>query len=171
MSSGAWLAVTIIGAAGAVISAYLMHWHRQGIPALKAINREFDCPDMRFRYAPDWLFQCLEDLGDEGRKLLRRFWTIDFVFILSLWLVMLSVTHNTATIAPVRMVMYLLSTLRAFADALENALLLRICDGSPAGRPEGMARAASLVTSVKWCLMGLWVVGLFFGLMLQAARL
>lgn len=169
MSGGAWLAVTIVGAAGAALCAYGMH--RREIPALKALDPEFDCPDMRFRYSPDWLWSRLDGVGAEGRRRLLRFWTIDLGFIASLWLVMMAVTHNTATLTPVRMAMYGLSTLRAVMDAVENALLARLCSGYPLRKPRGMARAASFVTSAKWCLMGLWVVGLFFGLVLQAAKL
>lgn len=171
MSAAAWMAVSLVGAAGLVGCAYLMYRDRRGIPALKALDSHFDCPDMRLRYTPGELWRCFDGVGDEGRGLLRRFWTIDFGFILSLLLVMLAIAHNTATIKAVRLAMYGVSGLRAVADGVENGLLMWICKGYPAKKPEGLARVASGVTMVKWGLMGLWVVGLFLGLVVQAAKL
>lgn len=168
--SAAWFAAGLAGAAGAALCLWRMH--RRLMPALRALDSRFDCPDMRFGYAPGELFDGLERLGAQGRALLMRFWLTDAGFIASLLAVMLAVARgNMAELAPLRMAMDAAACLRAAADLLENALLARVTRACPGRRLEGAARAASLVTQVKWCLTGLWVAGLFGGLLLRAAQL
>ena len=54
---------------------------------------------------------------------------------------------------------------------MENALLSRAVRAYPQKRLEGLVRLASTVTSIKWCLMVLWVAGLFASLFFCAIRL
>ena len=57
------------------------------------------------------------------------------------------------------------------AGLLENALLAHAVSAYPDRRREGTVQMAAAVTAAKWCLTGLWVAGLFGGLVLRAARL
>ena len=72
MSSTAWLILTIVGALGSAACLYGIYGDKKrGYPALKAVDSQFEMPDMRFRYTPEELFACLEKLGTEGRQVRR----------------------------------------------------------------------------------------------------
>ena len=127
---------------------------------------------MRFRYTPQELFDGLDRLGAQGRALLLRFWLADAGFAVALLAVTLAAARNSMPdLSPLRMVMDAAACLRALADLLENALLVRAVRAYPNRRRAGTVHAASAATSVKWCMTGLWVAGLFGGLVLRAAWL
>ena len=65
MSPALWTAVGVVGAAGAALAGW--HMHRRQMPALRALDADFQCPDMRFRYTPQELFDGLDRLGAQGR--------------------------------------------------------------------------------------------------------
>lgn len=171
MSAGLWIVTAILGALGTAACYYAM-WHaKSGMPALRALDANFQCLDMLLRYTPDQAFASFEKAGSQGRGLLRRFWLMDFGFIASFGLVMLAVTHNTGALTPLRYAMYALACLRGAADVLENLLLLRALGAYPKRRLAGTVRAASTATTLKWLSMGLWVAGLFINLVYRAAQL
>ena len=170
MSPALWTAVGAVGAAGAALAGW--HMHRRQMPALRALDADFQCPDMRFRYTAQELFDGLDRLGAQGRALLLRFWLADAGFAVALLAVTLAAAHNSMPdLSPLRMVMDAAACLRALADLLENALLVRAVRAYPNRRRAGTVHAASAATSVKWCMTGLWVAGLFGGLVLRAAWL
>ena len=97
MSSTAWLILTIVGALGSAACLYGIYGDKKrGYPALKAVDSQFEMPDMRFRYTPEELFACLEKLETEGRQRLRRLWGLDSALALFLVLVLAVVSHNLA---------------------------------------------------------------------------
>lgn len=171
MSAGLWAAVAAVGALGTAACCYAMWYSKSGMPALRALDADFQCLDMLFRYTPERAFSSFEKVGKRGRSLLKRFWLTDFGFIASFGLVMLAVGHNTGVLAPLRYAMYALACLRGAADALENLLLLRALAAYPQRRLTGTVRAASAATTLKWLFMGLWVAGLFINLVYRAAQL
>ena len=127
MSSTAWLILTIVGALGSAACLYGIYGDKKrGYPALKAVDSQFEMPDMRFRYTPEELFACLEKLGTEGRQRLRRLWGLDSALALFLVLVLAVVSHNLAAFRWLRWAMYGLAVLRSLLDLLENGLLLRV---------------------------------------------
>lgn len=165
-----WLAAGVAGLVGAALCLWLMH--ERSMPGLRALDKNFQCPDMRFRYSPEELFDGLDRLGAQGRALLLRFWCIDAGFVVSLLAVMLAAAHNCASdFVLQRSAMDAAACLRAAADLMENALLSRAVRAYPQKRLEGLVRLASTVTSIKWCLMVLWVAGLFASLFFRAIRL
>ena len=86
--------------------------------------------------------------------------------------VMAAAAHNSMVgLAPLPTAMDAVACLRAVADLLENALLAHAVSAYPGRRQEGTVQMAAAVTAAKWCLTGLWVAGLFGGLVLRAARL
>ena len=122
MSSTAWLILTIVGAVGSAACLYGFYGDRKrGYPALKALDSQFELPDMRRSYPPEELFDCFEKVGPEGQKLLCRLWRLDSVFALFLALVLAVVSHNLAAFRWLRWVMYGLAALRSLLDLLENA--------------------------------------------------
>lgn len=169
MSSTVWLILTIVGAAGSAVCLYGFYGDKKrGYPALKALDSQFELPDMRRRYTPEELFDCLDKLGAEGQKLLCRLWRLDSAFALFLALVLAVVSHNLAAVRWLRWAMYGLAALRSLLDLLENALLLRVCAAYPSHRRTGAAKAASRCTAAKWAAAVVWVVGMFGALLVRA---
>lgn len=170
MSPVMWTVVGVAGAAGAALIGW--HMHRRQMPALRALDASFQCPDMRFRYAPQELFDSLDRLGTQGGTLLMRFWRADAGLSLLLLAVMLAAANNSVgNFTPLRMAMDAAAGLRTLLDLVEDGLLAGVVRAYPDRRREGMARVSAVVTAAKWCLTGLWVAGLFGGLVLRAARL
>lgn len=169
MSSTAWLILTIVGALGSAACLYGIYGDKKrGYLALKAVDSQFEMPDMRFRYTPEELFACLEKLGTEGRQRLRRLWGLDSALALFLVLVLAVVSHNLAAFRWLRWAMYGLAVLRSLLDFLENGLLLRVCTAYPSRRLTGTAKAASVCTMLKWAAAVLWVAGMFGAALVRA---
>lgn len=169
MSSTAWLILTIVGAVGSAACLYGFYGDRKrGYPALKALDSQFELPDMRRSYPPEELFDCFEKVGPEGQKLLCRLWRLDSVFALFLALVLAVVSHNLAAFRWLRWAMYGLAVLRSLLDFLENGLLLRVCTAYPSRRLTGTAKAASVCTMLKWAAAVLWVAGMFGAALVRA---
>ena len=166
-----WTVLTAVAGLGMAACLYVMHGTGRGIPGLKALDGGFQSLDMRFHYGSDQAFACLDGVGSAGRPLLRGFWLIDFAFIACFLMVMLAITRNTAQIAAVRYGMYAAAMLCALLDAVENAMLLRVCAAYPEKRLCGLAAVAGYVTSAKWITLGVWLLGLFAGLFASAFEL
>ncbi|MEG1677539.1 MAG: hypothetical protein RR379_07685 [Clostridia bacterium] len=171
MSATLWTLLTVVGAVGAACCLYGMLVYQGGEKRLRALDPQFQSLDMRFHYSAEQALACMDGVGGEGRKLLRRYWLIDFALIVFLGMVMLAITHNTASIALVRYAMYALVMLRALLDLVENALLLMVLNGDASKRRMGLAGVSGYVTSAKWVCMGLWVAALFVGLLYVAFSL
>ena len=56
-----WLAAGVAGLVGAALCLWLMH--ERSMPGLRALDKNFQCPDMRFRYSPEELFGGLDRLA------------------------------------------------------------------------------------------------------------
>ena len=93
MSTALWMAVGIAGAAGAALAGWYIS--RRQMPALRALDAGFQCPDMRFHYTPQELFDGLDRLGAKGRAQLMRLWWADTGLGLSLLAVMAAAAHNS----------------------------------------------------------------------------
>lgn len=170
MSPVLWTVVGVAGAAGAALAGWYIY--RRQIPPLRALDARFQWPDLRSHYAPQEIFDGLERLGSQGRARMMRLWLADTGLSVALLAVMLAAANNSVSdLAPLRMAMDAAACLRTLADLLENALLACAVRGYPERRRTGMVRVAAVVTAGKWCLTGLWVAGLFGGLVLRAARL
>lgn len=169
MSSTAWLILTIVGALGSAACLYGIYGDKKrGYPALKAVDSQFEMPDMRFHYTPEELFACLEKLGTGGRQHLHRLWGLDSALALFLVLVLAVVSHNLAAFRWLRWAMYGLAVLCSLLDLLENGLLLRVCTAYPSRRLTGTAKAASVCTMLKWAAAILWVTGMFGAALVRA---
>ncbi|HIS43036.1 MAG TPA: hypothetical protein IAC11_09170 [Candidatus Limiplasma pullicola] len=166
MSPALWTVVGVVGAAGAAVAGWYMY--RRQMPPLRVLDARFQWPDLHFRYAPQEIFDGLERLGSQGRARMRRLWLADTGLSVAL---LAAANNSVADPAPLRMAMDAAACLRTLADLLENALLACAVRGYPERRRTGMVRVAAVVTAGKWCLTGLWVAGLFGGLVLRAARL
>jgi hypothetical protein len=131
-------------------------------------GREYHMPDMRFHYNADTLYPMLEAAGAENLPRLRRYWRLDFGFIVCFLGVMLSIDFNIdGPATTLYVVMGVAAVLRALLDALENLLFLRIARAMPARRPR-LANVAGFVTSAKFLCLYAWVAMLFLKLFARA---
>jgi hypothetical protein len=70
-----------------------------------------------------------------------------------------------------RVSMVIAAVLRALPALLETALLLRQQKLHMAQQPLSGAKLCSVLTSAKWCLTCLWLLGLFGFLMFRASKM
>ncbi len=168
MSGVLWIVLSIIAAAGAGLCLYIMHGRL--IPALKALDKDFALPDMRFRYGAKELYACLDGVGDSGRAMLRRYWLADFGFIACFWLIMVLVGRNNVHNEILQAVMLAAASLRALLDIIENLILLKLNAIYPVRR-EKLASVCGGVTSAKFIALGVWIAGMFAALFVSAIKL
>ena len=160
--------LTLLVASGMGIFYALMDFSKKSPRHIRVNEREFRMPDTRFHYSAAQLYQSFAEVGEENHPRLRRFWLLDFGFIVCFLGVMLAIDLNFDKPATtLYVVMGSLAVARAALDVLENVLLLRALRLYPARR-NAMAGLAGFVTSAKFiCLYG-WVLLLFYKLFSQA---
>ena len=121
-------------------------------------------PDMRFHYTADELYAIFGEAGEAGRPLMRRYWLLDFGFILFFLGAMVSVSLNVAGYGTTLFwLMAGTSVARAVLDVAENSLLLVLQSACP-DRKSGLAGLAGFVTSAKFVCLYAWVIILFYKL-------
>jgi len=163
-----WLLTGIAGTLGVLVCLWCMMNKKNGLyTRLCALQEGFAMPDLQFRYDAEKLYSTLDAVGEEGKRLMMRFWTLDFALIASMFAMMAVVTNNIATIPWLAAVMLWSNILRAVADLLEDALLLIACAGYPEKKRAIPAKIAGVVTAVKWVAAVAWVAGMFLSLFLR----
>jgi len=163
-----WLIAGLAGTVGVLTCLWGMQNKKSGLSTrLTALDEHFQLPDLRFTYRAEQVFATLEGVGDEGKKLLMRLWTLDFALIASMFAMMAVVTNNIATIPWLAAVMLWSNILRAAADLLEDVLLLVACAGYPGKKRVIPAKVAGVVTAIKWVAAVVWVAGMFLSLFLR----
>lgn len=171
MSDMQWMAIMIASGIGLLICLYVMHQSKHGVPGLKAIDPDFQWPDMSMSYTPDKLFTTLDGIGEEGQRKLKRLWLIDLAFIVCLLGTMLYITNKNVLVDVIRYMMYGAAIMRAVLDAAENLLLMAVSDAYPKTKRTRMAKISSIVTSAKWVMMGIWIAGLFVQLGIRSVQI
>ncbi len=163
-----WLLTGIVGTLGVLVCLWCMLNKKNGLyTRLCSLQEGFAMPDLQFRYTTDKLYATLDAVGDEGKRLMIRFWILDFALIFSMFAMMAVVANNVATIPWIAAIMLWSNILRAIADLLEDILLLFACAGYPAKRRAISAKAASILTAVKWIAAIAWVGCMFLSLFLR----
>ncbi len=161
-------ALTLAFAVGMAIFYLLMDFSKRSPRRLRVDGREFHMPDMRFHYDADALYAMLDSAGAENLPRLRRYWLLDYGFIVCFLGVMLSIDLNIdGPATTLYLMMGVAAVLRAAFDMVENTLLLRIARALPA-RKNGLANVAGWVTSVKFLFLYAWVAMLFVKLFARA---
>ncbi len=166
----AWTWVGLVSLAALLLFLSRLYHKERGLPAMKLLYPDYDSPDMRFGYTRERMLALFEGLGETGRAMQREVWLWDTGLALALTGVLAAASVNVAAAPWVRAAMIAAACLRCLMDWLENALLLRALGAWEAGRTPAFG-GASLVTQAKWCLMALWVLGLFGSLLWQGMRL
>lgn len=165
MSGALRIAFSALGLLGTGVTAWLMF--RRCLAPLRAAHAGYEPVSLQFCYTPDTLAQSLSVLDAHERMLLSRYWRLGLCLAVFGWAAMLAATRNTAVIPAVCYGMYSAATLAMLFQLAEKALLRRILR-SPSAHTSQMA---SLLTVAKWVALGLWVAGLFAGLLLRAWQL
>lgn len=161
-------ALTLVFTLGMALFYALMDFSRKSPRRLRVDEHEFHMPDMRFHYSADGLYAMLESVGAENLPLLRRYWRLDYGFIVCFLGVMLSIDLNIdGPATTLYLLMGVAALLRAVFDVLENTLLLRVTRAMPA-RKYGLAATAGYVTSAKFVCLYAWVAMLFIKLFAKA---
>lgn len=163
-----WLLTGLAGTLCVLVCLFAMMNKKNGLlTRLGGLQQGFTMPDLRFHYKAEGLYATLDAVGDEGKRLMLRFWYIDLALICGMFAMMAAVANNIATIPWIAAVMLWANILRAAADALEDVLLLIACAGYPAKKRGIPANAAGVVTAVKWIAAIVWVACMFLSLFLR----
>ena len=166
--SNLWTVVAILVCGLGMALLYgLMDFSARSPRKIPMENGEFHMPDMRFRYTADELYATFTLAGD-NRPRMKRYWLLDFGFILCFLGAMLLIALNVVGFAsPLFLLMAIAAIARALLDAAENLCFLRLYRLYPA-RSDALARAVSFITSTKFVFLFLWVAMLFYRLFTRA---
>jgi hypothetical protein len=155
-------------AAGWTVFFYLMSLSKGSPQKMLSKEKEFRMPDMRLRYTPDQLYAIFADAGEQGLPQMRRYWLLDFGFIVFFLGVMLAIGFNViGESSALYLPMGIAAVLRALLDMLENILLLQLAHAYPTRR-DATARLTSRVTFLKFVCLYAWVGILFVRLFITA---
>jgi len=167
-----WLLTGLAGTLGVLVCLWCMMNKKNGLlTRLNGLHSGFTIPDLQFRYGSEKLYETLDAVGEEGKRLMIRFWILDLPLIASMFAMMAAVTNNIATIGWIATVMLWSNIVRSVADLLEDLLLLAATAAYPAKKRPLIANAAGMVTAVKWVAAILWVAGMFLTLFLKGWRI
>jgi len=160
------IAILVFGL-GMTLFYVLMDFSARSPRKIPVENGEFHMPDMRFRYTAEDLYATFT-LAGENRARMKRYWLLDFGFILCFLGAMLLIALNVVGLAsPLFLLMGIAAIARALLDVAENLCFLCLYRIYPA-RNDALASAASLVTSAKFVFLFLWVAMLFYRLFTRA---
>ncbi|HNW86008.1 MAG TPA: hypothetical protein PLP25_09205 [Candidatus Limiplasma sp.] len=158
-----WIGITLISALGMGGFYYLMELSPKGLRGMQVEGKPFQMPDMRLHYGAEALYAGFAQAGD-NRPRMRRYWLLDFGFIVCFLGVMLAIGRNIAHANDtLRWWMAVAACARAALDILENLLLLSLLRAYPACR-DGWAAFAGWVTTAKYLCLFAWVAALFVNL-------
>ncbi len=163
-----WLLTGLTGTLCVLVCLWCMMNKKNGLlTRLNGLTEGFSMPDLRFRYNADGLYATLDAVGDEGRRLMLRFWCVDLALIAGMFAMMATVTNNIATIPWIAAVMLWSNIIRAVADFAEDILLMLAAAAYPEKKRGIPANMAGVVTAVKWAAAVCWVAGMFLSLFLR----
>ena len=163
-----WLLTGMAGTLGVLVCLWCMMNKKNGLlTRLNGLQQGFQMPDLQFRYRARKLYETLEAVGDEGKRLMIRFWIVNLPLIASMFAMMAAVANNIATIRWIAVLMLWSNIIRSGADLLEDLLLMAATAHYPAKKRPFLVDAAGVLTAVKWMATVLWVAGMFLNLFLR----
>ena len=163
------IAILVCGL-GMTLFYFLMDYSARSPRKIQLEAGEFHMPDMRFRYSAEDLYATFTQAGEE-RPRMKRYWLLDFGFILCFLGAMLLIALNLAgPQSPLFLLMGVAALARALLDVGENLCFLRLYRAYPVRR-DRLARVASVLTSVKFVFLFRWVAMLFYRLFTRAFNL
>ena len=167
-----WLLTGLAGTLGVLVCLWCMMNKKNGLlTRLNGLQPGFSMPDLQFRYGSVKLYETLDAVGGEGKRLMIRFWIVDLPLIASMFAMMAAVTNNIASIGWIAVMMLWSNIVRLAADLLEDLLLLAATAAYPTKKRPLLANVAGMTTAVKWVAAILWVAGMFLNLFLKGWRI
>ena len=154
-----WIGLTVLSVAGILLFGWLL---RKRYRALQEWKKDYQPPQMRFKYEPDAIRAEFDDMGDREHLLMRQF---DGIFVLMLFYVgmaLVIVTRNAAQYDWMGWIMYGLTAVGCVLGVLESLLLVL---------EKQAVKAAKVCSLLKWICFGIWVAGMFVGLFLRSAAM
>lgn len=162
-----WLGLLFLLPLGFVY--YLFFWKGRGYRLLHKPEQMYSSPELRFRYSPDDLSAYFSSIADQAA--LSRLWRWKYLATAAFLLAMVCIPFNFDMPNWLRIAMVIAAGLRALLALPETALLLRQQKQHMAQQPLTGAKLCSVLTSAKWCVTGLWLLGLFGFLMFRASKI
>lgn len=163
-----WLLSGMAGTLAVLVCLWCMMNKKNGLlTRLGKLQEGFAMPDLQLRYDAQKLFATLDAVGEEGKRLMLRFWTVDLALIAGMFAMMAAVTNNVAKLEWIAAVMLWSNIIRAVADLLEDVLLIIASAGYPGKKRAIPANLAGILTIIKWAAAILWVAGMFLSLFLR----
>lgn len=163
-----WLLTGIAGTLCVLVCLFCMMNKKNGLlTRLNGLTEGFAMPDLQLRYDAGKLFSTLDAVGEEGKRLMLRFWFVDLALICGMFAMMATVTNNVAKIGWIATVMLWSNIVRAAADFAEDLLLITAAAGYPAKKRAIPANMAGIITMIKWAAAVLWVAGMFLSLFIR----
>ena len=151
-------------AIGMAVFYFFMELSPFGARHIPSKRRAFRMPDMRFTYTHEEVYAMLDLAGETHRPRMRRYWLLDFGFIVCFWGVMIAISLTLARPATdMFWAMGIVATARALLDITENILLLAVYRAYPDPRIH-LATLAGVATAFKFLCMYAWVAMLFYEL-------
>ena len=154
-----WIGFTVLSVAGIVLFGLLL---RKRYRALQEWKKDYQPPQMRFKYELDQINAEFDDMGDREHLLMRQF---DWIFVPMLFYAAMAlavVTRNAAQYPWMAWAMYGLTAAGCVLGAVESVLL---------AAEKRAVRAASACSLLKWICFGIWVAGMFIGLFIRSSAL
>lgn len=154
-----WIGLTVLSVLGILLFGLLL---RRRYRALQDWKKEYQPPQMRFRYTEKELSAEFDAMDSRAHVLQRQF---DWLFVPMLFYVGMAlavVTRNAAQYAWMAWVMHGLTIAGILLGMLESVLLLL---------EKQAAKAAGACSLIKWICFGIWVVGMFVGLFIRSTAL
>lgn len=125
-------------------------------------------PELRFRYTEEELTAYFDTVRSQEE--LAKLWHWKYAATAIFLLVMAGIPFNFDLPQWLRISMLAAAALRAVLGFAETALLHSLLRKHQTGKALAGAKAASALTSLKWCATALWLLGLFGFLMVRAAK-
>jgi len=154
-----WIGLTVLAVAGLILFGLLL---RRRYRALQEWKKDYQPPQMRFKYELETISAEFDDMGQRECLLMRQF---DGIFVPMLFYVGMAlavVTHNAAQYPWMAWAMYGLTAFGCLLGVAESVLLLG---------EKTTVKAARACSLLKWICFGIWVAGMFVGLFIRSSAL
>lgn len=154
-----WIGLTVLSVAGMLLFGWLL---RKRYRALQKWKKDYQPPQMRFKYEPDVISAEFDDMGEREHLLMRQFDGIFLPMLFYVGMALVIVTRNAAQYDWMGWIMYGLTAAGCVLGIAESVLLL--------GEKQTV-KAALVCSLLKWICFGIWVVGMFVGLFIRSTAL
>jgi hypothetical protein len=147
-----------------------MYMTDHGIRGIQKFDSSFRLLDMRFHYNSDIVKQTLEQISESGRLAYKKYLLLDFIFIIFLFVTMISISDIALVPPYVRNLLYFVCGLRALFDVFENILLLRMLGQYPVFS-QITATICSWITTLKFIMLYIWLLFIVIQAMVHGTNL